>query len=275
MYLFKALYVLLYMIAAAIAVAWSLLHLWQGDWLWLAPCLLWAPLPLLNLWRFYRANLCFPDERERVVLGLGLVGLALVLVGASRGPVLWWSLAGLFSLLLFLFVVSRLNPGVREKPGDSAALPALDFLDPRGRRVKVTDLAGVSLLVVVHAHWCPYARMALRELRQQARQQGLPPTSIMLLFPDYLPDWCQPLIAEGFHCCYDEEGNSSQALGLWLRGGSSFLPGGANALRPALAALDADGKPVFWRVASNYRLPPLLGDHWQRLRPLLADRLRG
>lgn len=284
MHFFKALYIRAYFLTALVITFWGLSQLGQGHALWVAPLLTWTPLWLHNVWRLHLANSWFGDERERLAMGFALLGVGIVLVAGERDQVLWWTLAGLFALLLYVVLISSLARGVRESEGDQSRLPELMFTRP------VVGNHGKSELISVRAynaqlaeegkspvHWvlffhapsCPYSRMAMRELMQKLDQHSeIHPEQVVAVFADELPSWVARFQKAGGQCWVDPDGESSQQLGLWLRGGNTLLEGGNNALRPALAAFDSDGKVAYWEVAANFRLPPSLEEHWEKLKRL-------
>lgn len=261
MYFFKALYIRAYFLTALVMTFWCLSQLGQHKWLWLAPLLSWAPLWLHNLWRLYVANSAYQDEREKLAMGLALAGIALMLVAGERGPILWWTLGGLFGLLLYVYVISALPRGVREVRGDKSRLPSL--LLPHAPQAR--------LMVFFHAASCPYARMVMRELVDLLAEhpQVLQAEQVLAVFADEVPEWAGKFRQAGGQCWVDSEGDISQQLGLWLRGGNALLHGGRNALRPAVAALDEQGEVAFWEVAKNFRLPPSLQASWERVQRVL------
>ncbi|WP_439134232.1 hypothetical protein [Pseudomaricurvus sp.] len=275
MYFFKALYIRAYFLTALVMTFWVLSQLGQGHWLWVAPLLTWTPMWLHNLWRLHINNSWYQDERERLAMGLALLGVAVMLIGGQRGPVLWWTLAGLFGLLLYVFLVSKMTRGVRESEGDRDLLPTLDFsrrvADDHAKTELVSaQKSGARWMLFFHAPSCPYSRMAMRELMGILEQHPeIKPEQVVVVFADALPDWATKFSKAGGQCWVDADGESSRTLGLWLRGGNALLDGGHNALRPALAALDSNGQVVFWDVANNFRLPPSLEQHWERLQRYL------
>lgn len=260
MYFFKAVYIRAYFLIALVMTFWCLSQFGQGNWLWLAPLLSWAPLWLHNLWRLHLANSAFQDDREKLALALALIGVALMLIAGERGRILWWTLAGLFGLLLYIYVVSALPPGVREGRGDKTRLPQL-----------LPGSPGARLVMFFHAASCPYARMAMRELMAALDAEELQAQQVLAVFADEVPAWAEPLRRRGGQCWADDEGKVSQQLGLWLRGGNALLDGGRNALRPALAAINAAGEVGFWEVAKNFRLPPSVVAHRERLKRVLQS----
>lgn len=260
MYLLKALYVRAYFLIALVMIFWCLSQFGQNHWLWLAPLLSWAPLWLHNLWRMHVANSGYQDDREKFAMGLALAGVALMLVAGERGPILWWTLGGLFALLVYVWVISSLPLGVRETRGDNTRLP--QTLLPHAPQAR--------LVVFFHAASCPYARMAMRELMEviKSHPEAFKPEQVLAVFADELPEWIGKFRQAGGQCWADTDGEISQQLGLWLRGGNALLDGGHNALRPAVAALNANGEVAFWEVAKNFRLPPSLQASWERIRRL-------
>lgn len=255
MYFFKAVYIRAYFLVALVMTFWCLSQFGQGNWLWLAPMLSWAPLWLHNLWRLHLANSAFQDDREKLAMALALAGVGLMLIAGERGRILYWTLAGLFGLLLYVYVISALPFGVREARGDKTRLPQL-----------LPDATGAQLVVFFHAASCPYARMAMRELMATLDSGELHAERVLAVFADEVPAWAEPLRQRGARCWADDEGEISQQLGLWLRGGNALLDGGRNALRPALAAINAAGEVGFWEVATNFRLPPSLAANRERLK---------
>lgn len=262
MFTFRSLYWRLYSLSAIAITLFALLQLLRGEWQWLAPLLAWAPLPLLNLWRRFKANVGYLDERERPVMTLTLIAVAMVLVTGERDLPLWFTLAGLFGLLLFLFVASALPRGLREQKGRPESLSELEFRSA-GEAVSLQPLLqqGSVLVLFLHSGSQVYSRMALREL-QQWLEQGratVPAQQIVALFPGQIPSWSDSVSTLGVNCWQDSEGSSLIELGLWLRGGNAGFTGGAHAARPALAVLQpGQSKPQLWQVANNYRLPPSL-----------------
>lgn len=241
----------------------ALMHLVQGHWQWLAPLLAWVPMPLLNLWRRFKTNAWYRDERERPVMTLTLLAVAMVLITGEREAPLWCTLAGLFGLLLLLFVATAVPRGLREKQGNSTLLAELEFSDAAGKpcRLRQSLPQGPVMALFVHSPSQVYGCMAVREL-QQWLQQGhspIPASQIVVIFPGDIPAWVEPLKSLGVHCWQDSQGASLATLGLWLRGGNVGFPGGPNAARPALAVLaDDQQQPGLWQVADNLRMPPSL-----------------
>lgn len=284
MYFFKALYIRAYFLIALVMTFWGLSQLGQGHWLWVAPLLTWTPLWLHNIWRLHLHNAWYQDERERLAMGLALLGVGLMLIVGERDLVLWWTLGGLFGLLLYVFLVSKLPQGVRESTGDKNQLPTLEFsrtiADDYGKTERISvaqhnallddDKNKIRWVLFFHAASCPYARMAMRELMSGfERHPDIKPEQVVAVFSDELPQWVRSFRKAGGQCWVDTDGESCGMLGLWLRGGNVLLDGGQNALRPALAALDTNGEVVFWDVASNFRLPPFLEQHRERLQRYL------
>lgn len=284
MYFFKALYIRAYFLTALVITFWGLSQLGQGHGLWVAPLLTWTPLWLHNVWRLHLANSWFGDERERLAMGLALLGVGVVLVAGERDQVLWWTLAGLFALLLYVVLISSLSRGVREPEGDQSKLPELMFSCPAAGNNEKSELINVQTynalltaegkspvrwVLFFHAPSCPYSRMAMRELMQKLDQHPeILPEQVVTVFADELPGWVARFQKAGGQCWVDLDGESGKQLGLWLRGGNTLLEGGRNALRPALAALNPDGEVAFWEVAANFRLPPSLEDQWEKLKRL-------
>jgi hypothetical protein len=261
MYLFKALYIRAYFVTALVMTFWCLSLLGQGKWLWLAPLLTWSPLWLHNTWRMQVANSGYQDDREKLAMSLALAGVGIMLIAGERDHILWWTLAGLFALLLYIFLISKLTYGVRETKGDKDLLPQLiGSHHPEAR-----------LVVFFHAASCPYAKMAMRELLTvlKTKDEALKPEQVVAVFADELPPWVRKFQQAGGRCWVDTDGEVCQQLGLWLRDGNVLLDGGRNALRPALAAINSEGQVGFWEVAKNFRLPPSLHTHWERVKRAL------
>ncbi|GAB3092807.1 thioredoxin family protein [Aestuariicella hydrocarbonica] len=270
MFLLKALYVRIFTLLAMLVTLWGSWQLLQGQWLWLAPMLTWTPLWVCNLWRYHRGNIFYQDEREYPAMAFALLGVGLVLVLGERDVILWSTLAGLFGLLLYVFVASSLTRGVREPAGDKQRLSHLEFQLDSGAPVSLPVTAENQWVFFFHATGCPYARMAMRELLQVlARYPGrLKPEHVVAIFPDQLPGWARELQLQGGRCWGDTRGDASRQLGLWLRGGDGTLGAGQNALRPALAVLGSEGDVKYWEVAKSFRLPPSLQQNWGRLSQL-------
>lgn len=275
MFFFKSLFVRVHELLMPLVSLWALWQMLQGQWLWLSVLLAWAPLFLINLWRLHIGNLAFHDERESLALAPALIGVALLLMTGERDQILWWTLAGLFSLLLSTVVMSRLPRGVREARGDERQLSQLSFHSDNDQSARPSQ---VRLLMFIHSGWSPYAFMALRELQTFLQEEALPADQVALVFSDGVPRHnavIKELQSAGVHLWWDE-GDSCEALGLWLRGGSAGRLGGRNALRPALALMpqsseDNQGQaPQFWLMSDNVRLPPSPRQHRQRLRSLLS-----
>ena len=275
MFFFKSLFVRVHELLMPLLSLWSLWQILQGQWLWLAVLLAWAPLFLINLWRRYLGNIAFHDERESLALAPALVGVALLLMAGERDQLLWWTLAGLFSLLLSTVVMSCLPRGVRESRGDESQLAQLKFHSGSGQ---LASPAQVRLLMFIHSGWSPYAVMVLRELQTFLQEEALPADQVALVFSDAVPSHntvIKELQAMGVHLWWDD-GDSSRSLGLWLRGGSAGRFGGRNALRPALALMPQSAEvnqsaaPQFWLTSDNVRLPPSPRQHRQRLLSLLS-----
>lgn len=270
MFFFKALFVRLQEWIAPCVSLWALWHLAFGQWLWFAPLLAWAPMWLINQWRVRKANIAFLDDREMLSLAPALVGVGLVLISGERDLLLWWTLAGLFALLLNTVVMSKLSRGVREQPGESRGLSSMTFRDDRDEAVLASD---ARLLIFVHAGWCPYSIMQLRDLENfLAANTSVAPSSVAVVFADYIPaDLPQITRLKGLGVnVWCDDGDNAAKLGLWLRGASVLRKGVSNALRPALAVLQPRASaPVLWLVASTGRLPPSASQHQDRLLKLL------
>lgn len=267
MFLFKALFIRLYTLLAPMIAIYSLWQLSQGQWRWLAPLLAWAPLWLINLWRYYRANVFFLDERESAAMLLALVGVGIVWVAGERDPVLWLTLAGLFSLLLYVYLMSSLSRGVREALGEKEALADVPFRAAAGSLVTLRESTQVQLVVFMHSHWSAYSRMWARELMEVLEQhnRALSSGQVAVVFCGSLPSWSDGLVERGVHCWVDPDGQSCERLGLWLRGGSRFFSGAQHALRPAYAVLNAQRQSILWEQAENFRLPPSLQHGWGKI----------
>ncbi|MGH1370537.1 MAG: hypothetical protein ACRBBW_00775 [Cellvibrionaceae bacterium] len=271
MFFFKALFVRLHGLMAPCVSLWAVWHLALGQWLWLAPLLAWAPVWGVNQWRVHQGNIAFLDDRERLLLMPALVGVGIVLVSGERDYLLWWTLAGLFALLLNTVVMSKLTRGVREAKGESLHLASMTFQTAEGESVSAS-LARV--LLFVHSGWNPYSLMQLRDLEQFLRANpSLSPESIALVFAEQIPSNCQPLMrlqSMGVRVWCDGGENSAQ-LGLWLRGASVMRSGTGNALRPAMAVLRPESEaPALWLVANTDRLPPSASEYQARLLQLLG-----
>jgi len=287
MFFFKALFVRIGEWIAFCVSLWALWQATQGDWLWLAPLLAWAPMGIINQWRLRRGNLAFHDEREVLALTAALLGLAAVLIAGERNYLLWWTLAGLFNLLLNTVLMSKLSRGVREPSGDRRLLASLTFTDTQGRSVSASS---ARLLVFVHSGWSPYSVMQLRDLEKfLLANSSVKPQSVALVFSGLPPTHWRPLSslqALGVEVWGDCDGEACQRLGLWLRGASVLRRRGGDALRPTMAvlpsraAVDAGRKPSsaedvsepsFWSMSNNVRLPPSATQHQARLLALLAS----
>ena len=266
----KAKYRLIYGAAAGAISLYCVFELLKGDAFWAAPLLVWAPLLLSNIWRYHVGNLFFQDERERPVMVAALLGMGVMLIAGARGGVLWCTLAGLFGLLLYLFWATTLPRGVREAKGSRESLSRLPF-ESAGDSVNIAGGPNIKLAIFFHSHRCPYSRMSSRELLNYISDDSLPlqASQILAIFPDAVPVWAKDLSAAGVHCWADPHGDSAQTLGLWLRGGGGFISGG-NALRPALAWVEATSTDL-WIVASNFRLPPSLGEHLPKIKKLCCS----
>ena len=276
MFFFKSLFVRVHEVLMPLVSLWALWQMIQGQWQWLAVLLAWAPLCLLNVWRRFVDNLAFHDERESLALAPALVGVALLLMTGERDQLLWWTLAGLFCLLLSTVVMSRLPRGIREARGDESQLSQLSF---RGQDDQLVSAGQARLLLFIHSSWSPYAYMVLRELQEFLSQETVAAQQVALVFSDEVPanhTVVKALAAAGVQLWWDD-GGSTASLGLWLRGGSAGHFGGRNALRPALAVLPQTSEdnqrlaPQFWLMSDNVRLPPSPLQHRQRLKNLLAS----
>ncbi len=272
MFFFKALFVRVHGWIAPCVSFWALWHLLLGQWLWLAPLLAWAPVWIINQWRIHRGNVAFLDDRERLALTSALMGVGLILISGERDHLLWWTLAGLFALLLNTVVMSKLTRGVREAPGDARNLSSMVFQSAEGEPVSANF---ARLILFVHSDWSPYSLMQIRDLERFLRDnRSVSPESVALVFADAIPSRSQPLIrlqSMGVKV-WVEEGQNAVELGLWLRGGSALRQGVRNALRPAMAVL-RPGVPraQMWLVANSERLPPSATEHQARLLQLLVD----
>lgn len=270
MFFLKALFVRLQEWIAPCVSLWALWHLAVGQWLWLAPFLAWAPMWLINQWRVRKANVAFLDDREMLSLTPALAGVGLVLISGERNLLLWWTLAGLFVLLLNTVVMSKLSRGVREQSGESRDLSSMTFRNDRGEAVLAND---ARLLMFVHSGWNPHSVMQLRDLEAfLTANTSVAPNCVALIFADQIPTHLQSITqlkALGVNIWCDD-GDNAIKLGLWLRGASVLRKGVRNALRPAMAILQPEASaPLLWLVASTDRLPPSASQHQARILALL------
>lgn len=294
MFFFKALFVRIGEWVAFCVSCWALWQVAQGSWLWLAPLLAWAPMWLINQWRMRRNNLAFHDEREILALAPALLGLAAVLLSGEKNHLLWWTLAGLFCLLLNTVLMSKLSRGVREADGDRHLLGALTFTDTQGQPVSASS---ARLLLFIHSGWSPYSVMQLRDLEMfLLANPKVNPHSVALIFCGQLPTNVRALSnlqALGVNAWVDSDGEACARLGLWLRGASVLRSGGADALRPTMAVLPsptvagAEGEPSsaengatkaknlsapsLWLMSNNVRIPPSATQQQARLLALLLQ----
>ncbi len=271
MFFFKALFVRLHGWIAPCVSLWALWHLMLGQWLWLAPLLAWAPNWVINLWRIRKSNVSFLDDREMLSLAPALVGVGLILVSGERDYLLWWTLGGLFALLLNTVVMTKLVRGVREAAGDSSRLSSMKFQSAEGKMVSASH---AKLLMFIHSGWSAYSIMQLRDLEQfLLANRSVSPEAVALIFADTTPSGSRPLArlqTMGVQIWFDDGTNTTE-LGLWLRGASVLRRGVRNALRPALAILPSGASaPALWLVASTDRLPPSATEHQARLLNLLS-----
>lgn len=272
MFVWRALYLRVYGLLAVAITLWALWQLLHAQWLWLGPLLAWGHLPCINAWR-YRNNFAYRDERERLAMTTTLLGVALVLIAGSREWALALTLAGLFGLLIYVFIASALPRGLREHDGDTRGLADLSFDNDQGRATlgQINTDKPVLLLVIHSAAHC-YSRMAARELQNSLACGELPlqAEQCVLLFPGELPRWSQSLLSQGIQCWSDSSGESLAQLGLWLRGGNWSFAGGSHAARPLLAVLPANhDQPKLWVESSNFRVPPSLQDNIGKISRLL------
>ncbi|WP_390615682.1 hypothetical protein [Maricurvus nonylphenolicus] len=227
----------------------SLVMIAQGQWLWSGVLLAWLPLQLVNVWRRYRAPVFIEDERETLAMAMGLLGLAILLVGGDRS----WPLAlgglGIACLLVYRFFWSSVKPGVRATEADTSVLaPLASEKQP-------------TLVLFMRGETCPFSQMVVRDTAAFAEEAAeLKGLQIVYLYPQSSIAGAEPAWAD--------------ALGINLRGGApwswSFAGRGKDTLSPAIALLDSQGKCLFWDRASNYRLPPTPRNRWSKI----AARLR-
>jgi hypothetical protein len=276
MFFLKSLFLAAYGLTALVLTLLAAWQLMQGQWAWISPLLVWLPLWGVSIKRYFGRSLEQGDERESGVMALALAGIGLVLMTGQRDAVLWWSLGGLFALLFYLFLASRLSLGVREDRGQVDALSSELFLDKEGRQVSA-EQRGVRLMLFVHSHWNPHARIAMRELLAYLQSGGeVSASQCAIIFAESIPGWAKSAQDMGCHVWYDRDGGGCQRLGLWLRGGSACLPGPEHALRPALALLPAVDKsqrskspPLLFERSLNFRQPPTLRELGPRIERLL------
>jgi len=268
MFQLKSFFVRLYLLASIIISAMCFVQLWYGQFLYLAVLLMWLPLPLLQVLRLQR-NIAWGEERETPLVLPALLGLGCILLAEQNfSAPLWLALAGLFSLLLYLYVMTATPLSVRERAlagSDArASLSSQVFLDTDGVRVDFAS-GPVRLVMFVHSAG-PYSRMAVRQLQSLIEDGRLSPEQVVLVSSVDITPLCATL-PSGVAYWRDLQGRSFEGLGLLLRGGN--WPQG-DALRPALAVVDRCGEARFWSVADNYRLPPCLSDAWPRLERALS-----
>lgn len=267
MHLFRALYLQAFGLISLLISAYALLQLFTGQWLWVAVLLAWLPSVVINGWRRYRANIAFLDERESPIMLLAMVGLSICLLFGERGVVLWFTLAGLFGLLLLLMFATRLGQGLREPSGDSGQLKRLAFHDGNNQSVTLQDSCS-HLVVFLHSGTDVYSRMAARALKSHlamhsAHAEG---AQVSVVFPDAVPHWAQELWGESIQLL-SLSLLEAQKIGLGLRGGNGLR---GDALRPTIAVVKANSSvPEFWVVAANLRLPPTFMEHRGRIQRLL------
>lgn len=269
MFQLKALFVRLYLLSAIVISATCCFQLFQGHFVYLGVLLMWLPLPLVQLLRLWR-NVAWAEERETPLMLPALLGLAGVLLTEQHfSAPLWLALAGLFSLLLYLFVVTATPLSTREleQRGDDvrAGLSSLAFVYG-GERVTLAD--GQSRLVLFVHSAGPYSRMAIRQLTQTLNDRAgvLKPEQVVLISSVDIEPLCKAL-PSGVCRWLDPQGQSLEALGLLLRGGNWPL---GDAVRPALAVVDGQGETRLWSVADNLRLAPCLAEAWPRLERALS-----
>ena len=261
MFLLKSLLLAVYVVVALLASILSIVQLGSGNFIWLSVLSVWMPVLVLNALRYWVVNLNYNDSRESPLLALSLAGVAMALVLAERGIVLWLVLGGLLSLLLYFTVLSSVTPGPRANRGDYSDLRKLPFYNSVGEVVTLANQPEVQLVVFMHAPWSPYSRMAMRELRAFVGESGV--QKGIVVFPDCVPDWGQDL-GEALECWSDKEGEPTGVLGVWIRGGSAFMPLARHALRPSVAFLDQQGNVKVWAQSENFRVVPDLQEQYSK-----------
>ncbi len=258
MFFFRSLLIRAYTGLSPLVGLYSVWQIVTGHWLWLAPLMAWLPLWLMNVWRMYRSNLAFGDERESPALTLSLLGLALLFIAGDRSIILWWSLAGLMSLLLFTVVLSAVPKTPRDPSFNKDVLPRLIFKDHQGNDCCLGG-AEPKLIVFGFGAWSPYTKMQWRELSAKASALNAP---INFVFAGEIPRWALEYNSPVISCWSDPEGHAADRLGLALRGGGAGF--GGLAQRPALAIIEGE-QVRFWQVAQNFRVPPSLSEHQGRI----------
>jgi len=269
MFQLKALFLRLYLLASVLISAVCFAQLWQGQFVYFGVLLIWLPLPLLQLLRLQR-NIAWGEERETPLMLPALLGVAGVLLTEQHfSAPLWLALAGLFALLLYLFVMTATPMSVRERAlagSDARArLSSLGFVDTDGVRV---SLVGGSARLVLFVHSAgPYSRMAIRQLQSLFDSNQLSPEQVVLVGSVDIAPLGTLFLPSGVAYWRDPQGQSCEKLGLLLRGGNWPL---GDAIRPALAVVNDRGETRFWSVADNHRLSPCLSVAWPRLERALT-----
>ena len=269
MFQLKALFVRLYFLAACLISGFCLWSLLQGEFIYIGVLLIWLPLPVIQTVRL-KCNVAWGEERETPLLLPLLLGLASVLLSEQHfAAPLWLSLAGLFSLLLYLFVATATPTGVREGKGRRELLSAQAFTDAQGHSIQLSALQGQARLVIFIHSTDVYARMAVRQLKQtlERKAEWLTAEQVVLIAVADISALAGDL-PPGVHLWRDTDSQGCEALGLLLRGGRWPL---GDALRPTVAVQGSDGQVGFWSIASNYRVPTCLEESWPRLQRALTS----
>lgn len=196
------------------------------------------------------------------VITLGsLVGVALS-PSLTTEPFMWVLGAGVIGSALYEWWYSSFGGRSSEVLKVGQTLPALEFINAEGMRIKTSELNKPMLMIFYRGNWCPLCMAQIKEVAGQYRELAEKGVEIMLISPQSQSHTAN--LAQRFDApmsfLVDQDNAMAKHLGIFaangLPSGMQVLGYDSDTVMPTVIMTDAVGRILFADLTDDYRVRP-------------------